>query len=73
MIFNPQLPLKEGYIEIEIDGVRQYQKVISDTEQDAARFKDVLCEMDKTYDERIGAVEDALCDLDCSANGGETT
>ena len=29
MITKPQLPPKAGYVEVEIDGVRQYQKVDS--------------------------------------------
>lgn len=29
MIHRPTLPPREGYVEVEIDGVRQYQKVDS--------------------------------------------
>lgn len=32
-IVNPQLPPKAGYVEVEIDGQRQYQRVMN--EQDA--------------------------------------
>ncbi|UOO38259.1 hypothetical protein IZU99_03105 [Oscillospiraceae bacterium CM] len=31
-IIEPQLPQRKGYVEIEIDGVRQYRKI--ETEQD---------------------------------------
>lgn len=29
IITNPHLPPKEGYVEVEVDGVRQYQRVYS--------------------------------------------
>lgn len=29
MIFKTELPPKRGYVEVEIDGVRQYRKVIT--------------------------------------------
>jgi hypothetical protein len=32
MITKPQLPPRAGYVEVEVDGVRQYQKI--ETEQD---------------------------------------
>lgn len=38
----------------------------------AAELSDALCGMDAAIDERLSAVEDALCDLDSAANGGET-
>ena len=32
VIINPQLPPKEGYVEIEVNGVRQYKKIITETD-----------------------------------------
>lgn len=29
MIYECSLPFKEGYIEVELEGVRQYQKVVT--------------------------------------------
>lgn len=33
MITTPQLPPRKGYVEVEIDGVRQYQKVYTEEER----------------------------------------
>lgn len=38
----------------------------------AAEVSDALLELDAAYDTRMSAIEDALCDLDSAANGGET-
>lgn len=32
-INNPQLPPKAGYVEVEIDGIRQYQKVPTEADE----------------------------------------
>ena len=33
MITKPQLPPKAGYVEVEIDGVRQYKKITTELDE----------------------------------------
>ena len=35
MITSPQLPPKEGYVEVEIEGVRQHQKTAEQEQKDS--------------------------------------
>lgn len=39
--------------------------------ENAEAAEAALCELDAGYSERLGAVEDAICDLDVRVNGGE--
>ena len=41
MITKPQLPPKAGYVEVEIDGVRQYKK-LPELEQAEAKEGDIV-------------------------------
>jgi len=38
----PELPPKAGYVEVEIDGVRQYQKVTNPDEEKAQALQDSI-------------------------------
>ena len=51
---NPQLPPKKGYIEVEIDGIRQYQPTQETLEQQEkdAQLKDLQ--------DRLASTQDAL-------------
>jgi hypothetical protein len=54
MITSPKLPPKEGYVEVEIDGVHQYQPTQETLEQQEkdAQLKDLQ--------DRLASTQDAL-------------
>ena len=67
--------LRRNIEETEVEGVVFYtydeMKVKKDDwqmylkqEQMTADFENALCEQDAMYDERIGLIEDAICELD---------
>jgi hypothetical protein len=69
MISKPQLPAKAGYVEIEVNGMRQYKKIPTEN-ADITQMEDALCDMDASQEERLSAIEEALCELDELLNGG---
>ena len=67
MLFDAKLPARAGYVEVEIDGVRQYRKVeTSETIRQKQADADML-----TMLELIADHEYKLCLMEL--NGGETT
>lgn len=56
MISKPTLPPRRGYVEVEIDGVRQYKKI--DTLEDVAKEKSE--QEISTLKQHLEATEDAL-------------
>lgn len=67
MLFDAKLPARAGYVEVEINGVRQYRKVeTSETIRQKQADADML-----TMLELIADHEYKLCLMEL--NGGETT
>ena len=57
MIHNPTLPPKPGYVEVEIDGVRQYKPIPSAAAQEpSVDIPDVYAELDAAYQEGVDSV-----------------
>lgn len=44
--------------------------IVQQAKDNAAATENAICELDAGYDERVGAVELALCELDEMLNGG---
>ena len=60
MITKPQLPPKAGYVEVEVDGVRQYKKIPTEldkykTAQEAVELENAQYIVDLDY--RLSLIE----------------
>lgn len=54
----------------EIDRHYRFTDKTAPVKATVASVENAVCELDEHTDERMGALEDALCDLDAAINGG---
>lgn len=73
MITKTELPPKEGYVEVEVNGIRQYQKVETEADKKLEALKqenELLKAQLQASTERSDFIEDCIAEMAMTVYGG---